>query len=105
MKFCYKCGKELVDEAVVCIACGTAQRTPSKVAASDDSKSFGWAFLGFWVPIVGLILYLIWQDNYPLRAKSAGKGALIGFIGSVIYSILYIIMLAFAVGSSFYYYM
>ena len=36
--------------------------------------------LGFFIPIVGLILYLVWKDQTPLKAKSAGKGALIGAI-------------------------
>ena len=36
--------------------------------------------LGFFFPIVGLILYLVWKDQTPLKAHSAGKGALIGVI-------------------------
>ena len=44
--------------------------------------------LGFFIPIVGLILYLVWKDQTPLKAKSAGKGALIGAIVWTILSIL-----------------
>ena len=40
----------------------------------------GMTALGFFFPIVGLILYLVWKDQTPLKAHSAGKGALIGVI-------------------------
>ncbi|MCL2489302.1 MAG: hypothetical protein FWF36_01025 [Propionibacteriaceae bacterium] len=45
-----------------------------------DAPSGGFAVLGFFFPIVGLILFLVWNDRTPLRAKSAGKGALISVI-------------------------
>lgn len=84
MKFCEKCGKEIMDEAVVCPHCGC--QTQHKPV---DSNNFGWAVLGFCVPIVGLILYLIWKDSTPMKAKSAGKGALVSVIVSIIFYIIY----------------
>jgi len=45
-----------------------------------DAPSAGFAILCFFVPIVGLILWLVWKDQTPLKAKSCGKGALIGVI-------------------------
>jgi hypothetical protein len=45
-----------------------------------DAPSGGFAVLCFFIPLVGLILYLVWKDEYPLKAKSCGKGALIGAI-------------------------
>lgn len=36
--------------------------------------------MGFCIPIAGLILFLVWKDNKPNTAKSAGIGALIGVI-------------------------
>ena len=87
MKYCQKCGNELMDEAVICPGCGCAQ---GKTAApAEDSSSFGWACLGFCIPLVGLILYLVWKDSTPLKAKSAGKGALISVIASVVFYIIY----------------
>jgi hypothetical protein len=54
------------------------------VPAPSDAPSMGYAVLGFFIPLAGLILYLVWKDQYPLRAKSAGKGALIGFIADLV---------------------
>lgn len=58
-----------------------------------DSGSFGWAVLGFLLPVVGLILYLVWKDAKPLSARQAGKGALVSVIVSAALLILYIIIL------------
>lgn len=44
--------------------------------------------LGFFFPVVGLILYLVWYDNHRKRAKVAGKGALIGVIAAVVLWVL-----------------
>ena len=92
--FCSRCGKEIDDKAVICVHCGCS--VGNTISKPDDAPSSGFAVLGFFIPLVGLILYLIYNEsNRPLRAKSAGKGALIGFIVRVaiyiISGIIYII--------------
>ena len=57
-----------------------------------DSGSFGWAVLGFFFPIVGLILVLVWKQSKPKCAKMAGIGALVGVGISVGFSILGVMM-------------
>ncbi|GHU99916.1 hypothetical protein FACS1894211_06200 [Clostridia bacterium] len=69
--------------------------------AVHDSRSFGFALLGFIWPLIGLILYLIWKDERPLRAKSCGKGALVGVICQVALVIVYIVVILAAVGFVF----
>ncbi|MDR2634540.1 MAG: zinc ribbon domain-containing protein [Clostridiales bacterium] len=54
-----------------------SQPTPPAV---QDSSSFGFGFLCFLFPIIGLILYGIWKEEYPLRAKSCATGAWISII-------------------------
>lgn len=56
--------------------------------APVDSGSFGWAVLGFFIPLVGLILWLVWKTERPLTAKKAGIGALVGAIVGVIFVIV-----------------
>lgn len=89
--FCSKCGQEILDEAVMCVHCGC----PTKALAKNkegDSSDIGFGILGFFVPLVGLILYLIWYKEYPLRAKAAGKGALISTIVYVAFIIIYLVI-------------
>lgn len=58
-----------------------------------DTGSFGWAVLGFFFPIVGLILFLIWKSEKPVSAKQAGMGALASVISTVV---LWILLIVFA---------
>lgn len=53
-----------------------------------DSGSFGWAVLGFFFPIVGLILFIVWRQSKPKCAKMSGIGALVGVGISIAFSIL-----------------
>ena len=102
MKFCSKCGKEIHDDAVVCVNCGCS--VANGLVEADDAPNTGFAVLGFFVPIVGLVLYLINKDKSPKKAKSAGKGALAGVITSVVLSVLYGIILGAIIGAGGYYY-
>lgn len=86
MKYCSQCGKELVDEAVVCPNCGCALQAP--VNPQEDKPSAGLNILAFLFPVIGLILFLCFQKTTPVRAKAIGKWALIGFIVGVALSIL-----------------
>lgn len=76
--FCKHCGKELPQNASACPDCGTKVKkyTPKKVTR-PDKKSPLHTVIGFFFPVIGLILYLVQKDICPLRAKSAGKGALL----------------------------
>lgn len=79
-----------------------AQINPKpQVQQEQDTGSMGWGVLGFFLPLVGLILFLVWQDTRPKDAKMAGKGALIGVIVSIVCGIVF--GCAGIVGASYYY--
>lgn len=76
------------------------QPVPVQAAPNpQDTGSFGWAVLGFFVPLVGLILYLVWKNEKPLTARRAGKGALISVIVSVVLMVIWMILMFVLVGS------
>lgn len=54
----------------------------------QDAPSTGYAILCFCFPIVGLILYCVWRESLPQRAKSAGVGGLLGFIIGVVLTVV-----------------
>ncbi|MDR1266099.1 MAG: hypothetical protein LBK42_11215 [Propionibacteriaceae bacterium] len=56
-----------------------------------DKDSFGWAVLGFFVPMVGLVLWLVWQRDRPKDSRRARNGFIAGMIANTIVVILYII--------------
>lgn len=85
--YCYNCGKELDDKAVVCPDCGVAQeREPEKDnKASKFLTGLLYFLLGFFMPSAGLVLYLVWSEERPSEAKAAISGVI------VIFAILFII--------------
>ena len=79
--YCRNCGAQIPDESKICPECGTEQIVTVRIEQPQkeiDAPNTGLAVLCFFFPIVGLILWLVWKDQYPLKAKSCGKGALIG---------------------------
>lgn len=116
--YCKYCGKEIGD-AAFCPYCGKEQAAQEQQAsqersygpppppygappprpAEQDAPSGGFAVLCFFFPLIGLILYLIWKDTLPLRARSCGKGALIGVIVAVALSIFGTVIVGVLFGS------
>ena len=118
MVICPKCGATLEDGKHLCSNCGhDVGDTPSAAATQPftqqpvqtfspavnmppiDSGNFGWAVLGFFIPIVGLVLYLVWRDEKPSSAKMAGLGALVSVAISIVFSILAFIVPLFFLGT------
>lgn len=95
MAYCYKCGAEIDDEAVICPKCGVEQKGGKP--AANDSGSFGWSVLGCCIPIAGLVLWLVWKDTQPKNAKKAGIGALISVLLVVVF---YVIMFIIGIAAS-----
>lgn len=65
-----------------------------------DIPSFGWGVLGFFFPLIGLILYLVWQHTMPNRARMCGKGALINVIVGAAFLVFFFFMMIFIAGIS-----
>lgn len=82
--YCQKCGQKIENSTYFCTYCGAY----IDKNAQQDVPSPGFAVLGFFIPLAGLILYLIYENKQPQKAKSAGKGALIGFIVKMIISVI-----------------
>jgi len=54
---------------------------PVEVKPAENAKaSFGWSVLGFFFPLVGLILFIVFKSEKPSLAKMAGLGALVSVI-------------------------
>ena len=85
MAYCRNCGAPISDKAVICPRCGVAQSGSGE--GLNDSGSLGWGVLSFFLPIVGLILFLVWRQEKPKSARVSGIGALIGTGVNVMLSI------------------
>ena len=110
--YCIKCGKEIEEGAAFCPACGASQQPQQPpvqqpvqnwqqpVQQPTEGGGAGWGVLGFCIPIVGLILFLVWKDTKPKSSKAAGIGAMISVILSVV---LYVLMMIVGIGAAAFY--
>ncbi len=122
---CQNCGTVVNDaSARFCLNCGaplTAQGTEPDYTnggyqqppyyqqpyyqqpAPEDRGGCLWGGLGFLIPIVGLILYLVWRTERPNTAKACGIGALVGVIIEVVLSIVSVLLTTFVFSAVPYY--
>ena len=56
--YCRKCGKEIDDEAIVCIHCGCAVQETKKDTEQDTSKTGIGILMGWLLGLIGLIIGL-----------------------------------------------
>ena len=45
-----------------------------------EENNIWWGVLGFFIPLVGLILFFVWKNDYPKRAKASIIGLIIRII-------------------------
>lgn len=55
MKYCVKCGAELVDEAVICVKCGCATESNSQAQAKPASQDAGLTTAAKILMIIGTV--------------------------------------------------
>mgnify|MGYP003287335599 CR=1 FL=1 len=82
--YCSTCGNPCHPNAVVCVKCGsTINRVkPNKVEVDEVVPALKW--ISFFIPIVGLILFIMKIQSAPNSAKTYGKMALIGWILGIV---------------------
>ncbi len=98
MRYCRDCGSVVNEDNNYCPSCGAllhtvpSQSTTPNTTKSEDGNNPGLNVLSFFIPLVGLILYLIWMTDYPIRAKGCGKWALVSvIIGIVLWIAMFVI--------------
>lgn len=95
MSYCGHCRTELGNVNVnFCPSCGmpTAPTAINRIATVNDSGSFGWAILGFLIPVLGFILYLVWKRARPNSARRAANGALFGYTFGFLFGLVSLLM-------------
>tara|TARA_B100001173_G_C15703451_1_gene427082 strand:- start:102 stop:386 length:285 start_codon:yes stop_codon:yes gene_type:complete len=86
--FCEKCGKEVLDEAVICVHCGCSLKSNTNSDVNNEPLDTGVKVLSFCFPIVGIILYFVHQNSAPQKSKDACHMALWSFGFSIVLNIL-----------------
>ncbi|WP_278627591.1 zinc ribbon domain-containing protein [Thomasclavelia cocleata] len=88
---CNKCGRQVIDGANFCPFCGADLRYQrnnnsglSGYINPNDETNFGYTLLSFFMPYIGLVLYIVWLKEFPKRAKSCLNGLIAGIICIII---------------------
>lgn len=82
MKFCDKCGNELLDNSNFCSNCG--KNFNSNVQGNSTSVVIC-AIIGLLFPIIGAILYYVLKKTDIKAAKTANTCAWISFLVQLIF--------------------
>jgi len=90
--FCRNCGKEISENAEICIHCGVRAKNP----VGEDKPNWGINILTLCcIPIVGLIMFFVWKNEKPVAAKSALTFFFINLgLGVLFYVLMFILGLA-----------
>ena len=88
MKFCPNCGTQIENGNMNCNECGanfflwvpengeSISEPKHNIAALDDKAAYNGIFwfviLGMLFPLIGVILYLIWKNTNPVKARAVG---------------------------------
>lgn len=77
--YCSTCGNPCHANAAVCLKCGSALNGVKGNKAEVDEVVPALKWISFFIPLVGLILYITKVQSAPNSAREYGKMALIGF--------------------------
>lgn len=113
MAFCTNCGTQFAQGVHFCGNCGaplqgSAQQqyaqadVPPMYASSTlvDEPSTALKVISFFMPIVGLVLFLCFRNDQPISAKAYGKMALISYIIGNVLAVLYVIAIFAFIGTN-----
>lgn len=92
MKYCRHCGKELLDEAVICFGCGCATGVPNTILQQqeDDPINIGLCILSALIPLFGFIYWPLTYKTRPRTARACGIVAIAAFALYWVICILYL---------------
>ena len=80
MKYCSKCGKEILDEAIVCPHCGCAVVNPvTSTQLVNDEVSIGLCVLAALIPLFGIIYWPVKHKETPKKAQACGITAIVSW--------------------------
>ena len=98
--FCKKCGKEVNDDAVVCIHCGCAIKEDLQQKGYDEAKTGVGVAMAIFLGLIGLIIGVCIYPAGTIARKTFVKGFWITFgISAVVLVLFYGIIFAAAMSS------
>lgn len=91
MRYCKECGSAVDERNKYCISCGNPMGPLSPKIEHHNLEyegSYAWFIMGFFFPVVGIVLFFVWLHNKRKSSRSALLGSFISIIVSVFLGIL-----------------
>jgi hypothetical protein len=83
-KFCHACGAQILTAAEMCPKCGVRQTSAGGPRlVSNEGAALPVKIASLLFPLIGLVLYFVWQDSKPQASKDVCHWALASVIISV----------------------
>ncbi|MBQ0016555.1 MAG: zinc ribbon domain-containing protein [Bacteroidales bacterium] len=100
---CRECNELISSTAQFCPKCGANQihvvqydsdnsAFTNKNESTNQKPNIGLNIISFLFPFIGLILFICYNDDAPIRAKACGKWALFGVIVETVLTIVSLII-------------
>jgi len=86
--FCAKCGAEMDHNAEFCPKCGARAGAEAAGRAGGDDSVGPIGIVLFCLPLVGAIMYFVWKDDKPKKAKTACYLALGGTVLGIVLQVI-----------------
>lgn len=85
MAYCKECGTQMSSTKKFCPNCGAENEdvVTFNQYYPIDNGGFAWGILGFFLPVLGLILYFVWKKSRPNTSIALLAGSLIS-IGLIV---------------------
>lgn len=95
--YCANCGFPYDIQSGFCQNCGQSLHTSTvgPKLKEADVPSFLYALLSFGFPVLGIILFVLWKDEFPLRAKSCLKGLVTSLAFMIVFCALFLMVIIF----------
>ncbi|MBR7133395.1 MAG: zinc ribbon domain-containing protein [Clostridia bacterium] len=90
--YCSNCGKEVNENAAVCVNCGYALNNAANVQNEADKVSVGLVILAVLIPLFGFIYWALRYKETPKRAKACGIAAIISWVLSFVLTIVLVFL-------------
>lgn len=91
--YCSNCGKEVNEQAAVCLNCGYALNNSQNKNPVEDKVSVGLVILAVLIPLFGFIYWPLKHSETPKKARACGIAAIISVVVSFVLSILFFVIL------------
>lgn len=104
--YCKYCGKEINDDADICIHCGrsTGRQSVQESYEVDEPKTGIGILLGLFLGLIGLVIGLLLYPSNTVRRATFIKGWVGAFVISIIVAVIIYAAAIGCVASSYLYY-